>query len=147
MTQTFIGKKNFKEDLNGDVACSYLNNFNLRENQGETDQDEDGWKVNLMEPYGFMQDSQTSPATSMVSCATMSSRSDTAAGYGFKINDKIKVKQGYKIRASGSDLESLFAADSQLEEMTILEEANGSFTMAGGALMASVVAITTMISF
>lgn len=56
MTQTFIGSKNFKEDLNGDVACSYLNNFNLNENQGETHQDEDGWKVNLMEPYGFMQD-------------------------------------------------------------------------------------------
>ena len=77
----------------------------------------------------------------------MSSRSDTSDGYAFKINDKIKVKQGYKIRASGSDLESLFAADSQLEEMTILEEANGSFTLAGGAFMATAVALTTILSF
>jgi len=44
-------------------------------------------------------------------------------------------------------LESLFAADSQLMEMTILEEANGSFTMASGALMVTVVAITMMLSF
>jgi len=92
MTQTFIGKKNFKEDLNGDVTCSNLSNFNHSDNQGEIDQDEDGWKVNLMEPYGFMQDAQASPATSMVSCAAMSSRSDTAAGYAFKIKDKIKIK-------------------------------------------------------
>jgi len=77
----------------------------------------------------------------------MSSRSDTAAGYSFKINDKIKIKQGYKIRASDADKESLFAADSQLEEMTIYEEANGSFTLAGGALMATVVALTSMLSF
>jgi len=102
------------------------------------DHDEDGWTHNLLElPEGFAQRYSADPETTTVNCDIASSRSDTAPGHGYKIGDTIKIRSGYKIRASKEAKESLFAKDDVVQEFTLLETAGAAaLTLMGSALLA-----------
>ncbi len=141
---SFIGKKNFVESKNGDAVCTKLAQLNPNDNMKNQSPSQDPWKLDLMEPFGFIQDHKTSPEFSLVSCSVMSSRTDTPAGHDYKIGQTIKIKQGYKIRANADSLSSLFASDSSIEEYQIQEKAGA---MQLGALLGAAATFAAMIAF
>ena len=111
---TFIGTKGFSESATTDneVACKAPKDFNPSDNQGLIDNDADGWTYNPFEtPEGFAQRYHQDPPTSIVNCAITSSRTTPAAGHDYKIGDTVKIRSGFKIRASGTAIESLYAKD------------------------------------
>ncbi len=124
--------------------CTKLAQFNKSDNMATQLPAEDPWKLDLMEPFGFIQDHKTSPEFSLVSCSVMSSRTDSPTGHDYKIGQTIKIKQGYKIRANADSLSSLFASDSGIEEYQIQEKA-GALQL--GALLGAAATLAAMIAF
>ena len=89
------------------------------------DQDEDGWTHNLTDDHSFDQFWSEEDMTSSARCSIVSSRTDTGAGFDYKIGDTLKMRSGYKVRESVSAKESLFAEDAVISDHILVEYASG----------------------
>lgn len=141
---TFIGTKNFVESgANADVECSAFDSFNVSENLMSIDVTKTGWKKNLTETLGFQQD-YVAGEFSSVQCSVMSARKDALPRHDFKIGQTMKIKQGYKIRASAIADSSTYAGDSVIKEIALAEK-GGAIQV--GAILGAAATLAAIVAF
>lgn len=106
----------------------------------EVESDAEGWawEANELEANGFDQlytasVAQNVSATTEVNCAVTSARGTPATNHQYKIGDKVKIRGGYKIRASKSSDTSLFSNDRAAAEWTLVGTEAGAMSLLGSA--------------
>ena len=84
---------------------------------------------------------------STANCGVISSRSEAEDGYRYAMGSTIKVKAGYKIRASETATTSLYAVDSLLTDFELPAFSAGAMSLFGSTLALTAAVIATLMAF
>jgi len=137
--KTWLGTGRLSDSANQGIKLK-----KLQEGDQVDSEDEDlladnewAWEANELETNGFDQlyTAAVNPATvatTEVNCAVTSARTTTATNHQYKIGDKVKVRGGYKIRASKDSTTSLFSNDREGADWTLVG-VQGAMNLLGSA--------------
>lgn len=104
---TYHGETLFTDEA---LKCANFSSMNASENDNNTHEaagteDVDGWLLDFTQKKdGYKQISTAAPeAKQTVKCTTVSSRTNADKNHSYKLGDSVKMRSGYKIRASASE--------------------------------------------